>query len=85
MPPPDSGKSLSKEEKQLIRTWIEQGAEWSAHWAFTAPRRPDIPDIDDGSVRNAIDAFVKQKLLGSQLDLSPEADLRPQVAVEHAE
>lgn len=43
MPPPDEKKQLSEEEKTLLKTWIEQGASWQDHWAYTllreTPRR----------------------------------------------
>ena len=38
MPPPQSKLSLTKEEIQLIKRWIEQGANWQDHWAFIPPR-----------------------------------------------
>ena len=34
MPPADTKLSLSAEENELIRRWIEQGADWSEHWSF---------------------------------------------------
>ena len=34
MPPPTSHKTLSAEEKKLLRDWIHQGAEYKEHWAF---------------------------------------------------
>src|SRR5204863_7218370 len=40
MPPPDSGKKLSPAERDLLRSWIEQGAKYQPHWAFEAPVRP---------------------------------------------
>ncbi len=48
MPPPNSGKTLTARQKDVIRTWILQGAKWSVHWAFIAPQRPKVPTIDDG-------------------------------------
>jgi hypothetical protein len=37
MPPPGSNKSLSKEQKQIIRRWIKEGADYEKHWAFLQP------------------------------------------------
>src|SRR5947209_9900942 len=43
MPPPKSGKELKPEQIALLRRWVDQGAPWSTAWAFTAPRRPALP------------------------------------------
>ena len=78
MPPADSGKTVTPEQIAVVRRWIEQGAKWSGHWAFTAPRRPDlsrtefIPFLE--GVRNAIDVFVLARLKQEGLAPSPEAD-----------
>ncbi|MBP6827613.1 MAG: hypothetical protein KA165_13715, partial [Saprospiraceae bacterium] len=40
MPSPDSHLSLSDFEKKLLKKWIEQGAKWEQHWAFTPPQKP---------------------------------------------
>ena len=37
MPPKSLGRSLSAEEIDLLKQWIEQGAEWKPHWAFLPP------------------------------------------------
>src|SRR5262245_46197907 len=34
MPPPDSGLKLSRQQIELLRRWIAQGAAWQAHWSF---------------------------------------------------
>ena len=41
MPPPKSNRRLSAEQKKLLERWINEGAVYSPHWAFVAPRRPD--------------------------------------------
>src|SRR5437660_1759308 len=45
MPPPKSKKELSNAEKELLKRWIGEGAEYKAHWAFTAPVRPPLPPV----------------------------------------
>lgn len=37
MPPAASGKSLTDDEIRMLRRWIGEGAEYSAHWAFVTP------------------------------------------------
>ena len=64
MPPEESGKrSLAPEQVEMIRRWIESGAEYEEHWAFKAPESPDVPVVsgDDWS-RNDIDRFIYAEL-----------------------
>ncbi len=75
MPPPDSHKKLTDQEKRLLREWIAQGAAYADHWAFVAPKRPTVPKVEGrGIVRNAIDAFVLQRLDAANLKQSVAAD-----------
>ena len=37
MSPIDSGKSLTKEQRETLSKWIDQGAEYQGHWAFLSP------------------------------------------------
>ncbi len=74
MPPPDSGKRLSKDEIELLRQWIAQGANYQHHWAFTAAVRPPVPQVKQTQwVRNPIDAFVLRRLKEKRLGPSPPA------------
>jgi len=34
MPPPDSHKTLSARQKDILKLWIAQGAEYQSHWSF---------------------------------------------------
>lgn len=76
MPPPESGKQLSPEQKSLLKTWITQGAEYQKHWAFILPVKTDPPTAaaDDSLRHNAIDAFVQDRLTQIGLAPSPAAD-----------
>src|SRR4051794_36188346 len=56
MPPPKSHKTLSPAQKELLRRWVEAGAEYQAHWAYVPPRRGEIPAVKQtGWVQNPID------------------------------
>jgi mono/diheme cytochrome c family protein len=75
MPPPETGKTLSAEEVALLKTWIAQGAGYSRHWAYEAPRRPPLPKVREKSwPRNGIDHFILARLQREELNHSPEAD-----------
>src|SRR5262245_11349576 len=75
MPPPKSGKKLTVAQLDLFRRWIEQGAKYEGHWAFTAPERPAIPDVKDKRwPRNEVDSFVLDRLEKERLRPSPETD-----------
>ncbi|MFO0797950.1 MAG: PSD1 and planctomycete cytochrome C domain-containing protein [Gemmataceae bacterium] len=72
MPPPKGGKALSPAQVGAIKSWVEGGAKWSAHWAFEAPKRPPVPATTP-AVANPIDAFVRARLLKEGLAPAPEA------------
>jgi hypothetical protein len=75
MPPADSGYTLSDQQIQLLRRWIDEGAKWSTHWAYAAPKRPEPPAVTRQNwVRNPIDQFVLSRLDREGLRPSPEAD-----------
>lgn len=59
MPPIESNLILEPHEIALIEKWIQQGAKWKPHWAFTPPQKPAIPEDDgDGWAKNEIDHFL---------------------------
>ena len=75
MPPPDSNRSLSPAEKQLLERWIAAGADYETHWAFVPPQRPALPAVQHAQwVRNPIDRFVLAKLEAAGLSPSQPAD-----------
>jgi len=77
MPPPESGKTLSERERDLLSQWISEGAEYAPHWALRPIRRPSLPAVSNESwPRNDIDRFVLARLDSEGLAPSPEADKR---------
>ncbi len=81
---PSKAAPLPKEKIDLIRAWIDQGAEWpeaasadaavERHWAHVKPVRPALPAVGDaGAVRNPVDAFILARLEREGLAPSPEA------------
>jgi hypothetical protein len=77
MPPPDTHKSLTDEEKKTLKAWIAQGAQYEPHWAYIKPVRPAIPVVKHAALaRDPIDAFILSALEARRLEPSPEADKR---------
>ncbi|MDB5345191.1 MAG: Protein of unknown function (DUF1553)/Protein of unknown function (DUF1549)/Planctomycete [Schlesneria sp.] len=76
--PPLKGKHkpLTAVQTELLKRWIASGAEYTSHWAFSAPVLPAAPKIDASKFRitNDIDRFVAAKLMDNKLSQSPEAD-----------
>ncbi len=80
MPPPGSKKLLTDEQRQLLVQWVNSGATWNQHWAFVAPSKSDVPQIDTPQVagwpRNEIDQFLQQAQQQQRgLVPSPQADV----------
>ncbi len=74
MPPPESGKKLKPQQIDLLTQWIAQGAPWQKHWAYVAPQRPPLPEINHKDwPRNEIDPFVLARLEKEKLRPAPEA------------
>ena len=73
MPPPDSERHLSSEQKSLLRAWIAAGAPYERHWAFEPITKPRVP-MNQGNTpsRNPIDRFIQRKLDERDLEFSPE-------------
>ncbi len=89
MPPGDSHKArLTEPQVELFRQWINQGAKYEQHWAYTPPRKAPLPiamttQVADHATdktnsandnRNPVDAFVEAKLRAEGLNLAPPAE-----------
>ncbi|MFT7669077.1 MAG: hypothetical protein ACI8X5_001777, partial [Planctomycetota bacterium] len=76
MPPPESHrKSITPAEFDLMRRWIEAGANYEKHWAFVEPKRPAV-SMEDG---HPIDHFIALGLEREGLEASPEVE--PELAL----
>ncbi len=73
MPPSDSHLSLSPAEKQTLRTWIAQGAEYRAHWSLEPVRAAPVP-AHEAAADQPIDAFVRARLATEGLAPAPRAE-----------
>src|SRR5690348_8548504 len=63
MPPAASNLTLSDEERELLRRWIAQGAQYIAHWAFIPVGKVAVPKTAPGAhVLNPIDTFIQSRL-----------------------
>ena len=86
---PPRGDRLTAEQFGILRTWIDQGADWpddgsttddpTDWWAFRPLVRPAVPPLADefrSAANNPIDRFILAKLQEQGLTPSPEADRR---------
>jgi hypothetical protein len=84
---PPAGAPLTPAEVNILRSWIDAGADWPrgaataaakkqqpSHWSFQPIRRPEIPAVRNRAwTRNAIDSFILARLEAEGIDPSPEA------------
>lgn len=79
---PYKEEPLTTDEIRILTQWIEQGAEWGEHWAYSPPKPVEVPvtnqllssagSADAPWAKNDIDYFILNKL--KEHALSPEAD-----------
>jgi len=72
MPPKKSGKHLTAAQKETLRRWIEQGADYQRHWAFEPPRRVTPPTVSGAA--HPVDRFIQARLAAELLAPSRVAD-----------
>ena len=78
MPPPETHKSLTYEEKATLKRWINEGAAYQPHWSLIAPQKTRPPTIRKTAWRNnVIDYFVLAKL--EELSLTPAREASPRI------
>ncbi|MEY3458118.1 MAG: hypothetical protein RL215_1275, partial [Planctomycetota bacterium] len=75
MPPPSTGKSATPQQIEILRKWIDEGAEYRGHWSFIRPESPAVPAVPEGvRVINPIDSFLAAAALKAGLQPAAEAD-----------
>ena len=75
MPPVDGGRALTAGEIDLLKRWIDEGAEYKSHWAFVPPQPISPPQVANPEhPQNAIDRFVLARLDREGLQPTAEAD-----------
>ena len=67
MPPPSEKKPLSPEQKESLKRWIDEGASYQKHWAFTPP-------VKTSKLENGIDESVQSALQGKGWNANPHAE-----------
>jgi Protein of unknown function (DUF1553)/Protein of unknown function (DUF1549)/Concanavalin A-like lectin/glucanases superfamily/Planctomycete cytochrome C len=77
MPPPKAHKVLTTAQKEILKRWVLEGAEYELHWSFIAAKKPNLPEIKNPAwVKNPIDRFILAELEKKGLAPAPEADRR---------
>lgn len=81
MPPPETKKPLTEQQRQLLKDWINAGAKYSQHWSFAPPDKTSL--ANNGLARpvwQRIDQQVALKLRAHGLNptdpANPETLLR---------
>src|ERR1041385_2741711 len=75
MPPPKAKMPLTDAQKDILKRWVAEGAEYRPHWAFVAPKRPALPEVKQKDwPRNEIDYFILARLEKEGLKPSEPAD-----------
>jgi hypothetical protein len=76
MPPVDSKLTLTADQKNVLRRWIAEGAEFAEHWAFVdLPMSVMVPSVSDETwPRATLDRFVLARLDREKLRPTAAAD-----------
>ena len=74
---------LSKEDIDILRRWINEGAHWGKHWAYVPVKDVPVPrsktffgliTTKSDWAKNPVDNFIEQKLKEQDIKPSPQAD-----------
>ena len=70
MPPAKAHKALTTAQKESLKQWVAQGAEYQIHWAYLPVKRPAVAAL----AAHPVDAFIRHRLAAEKLQPAPEAD-----------
>jgi len=74
MPPPETRAPLTDAQKEILRRWIAEGAEYEDHWSYLPLARPAVPAVRRADwLRTPVDAFVLARLEAERLAPADEA------------
>jgi hypothetical protein len=75
MPPPDANRTLTPQQKDTLKRWVDEGGKWGKHWAFEPIQPTPLPEIANrkSQIANPLDAFVRARLEKEGLQPAPEA------------
>lgn len=73
MPPPEYGKPLDRSQRETLKQWILDGAEYQEHWSFAPVAKPSVPI---GPAEHPVDAFLEKEMATRGLTFSPPTDRR---------
>ncbi|MCW5517905.1 PSD1 and planctomycete cytochrome C domain-containing protein [Muriicola sp. Z0-33] len=75
---------LSKNEIDLLTRWVNQGAKWGDHWAYSLPDKVDVPPVNleagfasspgPDFLKNDIDNFILTRMEDKQLSPNVQAE-----------
>ena len=44
---PKNGMPLSDGDIQILKNWINEGAEWEKHWSYKRIEKPELPSVSN--------------------------------------
>lgn len=79
MPPPETGKRVTAKELDVLRRWIDEGAEYEPYWAYVRPGQVIVSAASNLPSNVKADAGPIDSLVRSTLDQSglAEGALKP--------
>jgi len=74
MPPPEAKKPITDAQKEILKRWVTEGAEYTPHWAFAKPVAAQVP-----AGKHPVDHFIQKKL--HEAGLEPATQASPETLI----